>query len=231
MSSRRLTALALLAFGIAGLADAWRFAPPWILLLGVAWLPGVVALTPCIDGCAREGRRCPVAGPAGVPLALAFSLLALVPTVLPLFVLGLELDASRYTLGVLYMMLGAAGLSLGDGALHRPGRQGRDPLGAQWLAVAAATAVLLACVLRYAGGAVDDWWDLAFVRAYVDAPALTVAEPFRGSGAVPPRYRYQVRKSRDKGIEARVAPSGEMAPNSPYGTGRTAGRPPVAETL
>ncbi|TFH20342.1 MAG: hypothetical protein E4H03_12405, partial [Myxococcales bacterium] len=109
MSSRRLTALALLAFGIAGPAGAWRFLPAWTLLVGLAWLPGIVALAPCLDGCARDDRRCPVAGPAGVPIALAFSLLALVPTVLPLFALGLDLDASRYTLGALYMMLGAAG--------------------------------------------------------------------------------------------------------------------------
>jgi Tfp pilus assembly protein PilF len=183
---RRASALALLAFGLAGPLGAWDGLPAGLLLVGFALLPGVVALQPCVAACRRDERDCPMSGPGGVAVAVAFSLLALVPAVLPLFVLGVELDASRFTLGFVYCALGAAGMALAPEPASR--RSGANRL--EWILTGLAIALLLPGVVEYAGGAVDDWWDLAFIRAYTDAPALGFGEPFFGTGDVHPRFAW-----------------------------------------
>lgn len=186
MSWRRHTALALLGFGVAGPAGGWDLLPAAVLLAAFAWLPGAVALAPCIEGCKRDGVACPLAGPGGAALAVAFSLVVLVPGVLPLFLLGLELEAARFSLGASYIVLGAAGLALAAAGADGP----RERTRAQWLAVASASVFLLPYVLRYAGAAVDDWWDLSFIRSYVDSARLGFAEPFLATNRVHPRFAW-----------------------------------------
>ena len=50
------------------------------------------------------------------------------------------------------------------------------------------------------------------------------------SGAHPPRYRFQLRKSCDIGMYTKRDPSGEKVPNSPYGIGSFSGSPPSSPT-
>lgn len=186
MDPRRASALALLGFGLAGPLGGWSGLPAGVLMVGFALLPGLVALQPCVTACLRERRDCEMSGPGGLAVAVAFSLVALVPAVLPLFALGLDLEMSRYTLGFLYCALGAAGMALAPWSeTRRSGSRLRE-----WGVAAIAVALLLPAVLEYAGGAVDDWWDLAFIRAYIDAPVLGFGEPFLGTGDVHPRFAW-----------------------------------------
>jgi Flp pilus assembly protein TadD len=58
------------------------------------------------------------------------------------------------------------------------------------LAWATAVVALLPPVLQYAAGTVDDWWDLAFVRSYVDRDALRFDEPMLGTQSIHPRFAW-----------------------------------------
>ncbi len=209
----RLSALLLLAFGLAGPLGAWQGLAPALLLPCLLWLPGAVALDllrPKARG--REGGLSPgglpsveadgyavpdpleftpaYLGPGRIALEAALSLALFLPGVLPLFLLHLDISAARFTLGTAYALLGAL-------AVMRPrprettGREGLW-LAGQWGASLFALALLLPAVVAYAGGTVDDWWDLAFVGAYAGEGVLGFAEPMLDSGRVHPRFLWNV---------------------------------------
>lgn len=60
----------------------------------------------------------------------------------------------------------------------------------EWGAFAFAVSVLLPLVWHFAGGAIDDWWDLSFVRALADRGRIDFAEPILGGGKVHPRFSW-----------------------------------------
>lgn len=187
-------ALALLGFGLAGVTGQWSSLPAPLLLIGILWLPGVVALGPCVGACHAEARGCPLHGPGRFALESVFSLVLLGVAVLPLFATASDLAVAALTLGVSHILLAAAALvvTFGSPSTRGFGRQDRH-YNSQvylWIAFALAVAVLLPAVHRWAGGTVDDWWDLAFIRAYAQRPMLSFDEPVLGSGAVHPRFAW-----------------------------------------
>jgi Tfp pilus assembly protein PilF len=178
-----LAAFLLAAFGIAGLLGAWSALPPAVLLAAFAWLPGTVALAPLRRACSARGLACAVEGPGRFVFETGFSLLVLLPAVLPLLLLGTDLGAARMPMAGAYLLLGVAGLCW-------PGTSPARRQAGAWTAFAVAVCLLLPAVLAYAGGTVDDWWDLAFVRAYAQRVPLGLGEPMLGSGLVHPRFAW-----------------------------------------
>lgn len=194
MLAQRAGGLLLLAFGVLGGAGLWTLLPAPLLLVGFGWLPGHVALAPCRWSCRQADCPCPAAGPGGLALELAFSLVLLTVAVFPLFLVHANLAVAGHTLGGACLLLGAASLALpvqqvADGAGNRCTR-GLRWIPRDWVPWALASLALLPAVLVYAGGTVDDWWDLAFVTAYANADRLSFAEPVLGSGRVHPRFTW-----------------------------------------
>jgi len=184
----RSAAVALLAFAAAGLAGTWNALPPSILLLGFGLLPGLAALGACRDGCNHERRECLMEGPAAFPLAAAFSVALLTVPVLPLFALHAPLTEARWTLGAALGLVAA--VSLFRPATRAPSVRSQRVRAAEWALASIVLAAVLPAVVHYAGGTVDDWWDLAFVRAYAERPALSFAEPFLGTSLTHPRFAW-----------------------------------------
>jgi tetratricopeptide (TPR) repeat protein len=173
-----LASVALLAFGASGLLDAWgRFAPELLLLL-VVLLPGWV-IAPLF--CSRER----LGAPDRIALALVLSIFVLDVAMVPLLAFELPLDAARWLLAGIYLVAALASLGFDTSR----GARG-ESTGAEWLAWLVAAASLVPVVVRYGGGGVDDWWDLAYVRALADRAALDFAEPMLGTGAVHPRFAW-----------------------------------------
>jgi len=183
VSLQRPRSLALLLFGLCGLSGHWSSLPPFVVLVALAWLPGSVALHPCRTSCFRRHVDCPVSGPGAVVFESCFSLLLATAAVLPSFLLHADLASAVGPLASVYVVLGAAGLSLDVRAGSRSDR-------VVWAAWCLALMALLPAVLHYAGGTVDDWWDLAFVRAYADRAALDLTEPVLGTGKIHPRFAW-----------------------------------------
>jgi hypothetical protein len=178
VSFSRLASVALLAFGTSGLLDEWGRLAPQILLLLVLLLPGWV-VAPLL--CSRER----LGAPDRIAFGLALSILLLDVTTAPLLVLQLPLDAARWPLAGIYLVAALASLAFD---------KSRGPRSAgtatEWIAWLVAAASLVPVVLRYGGGGVDDWWDLAYVRALADRAVLDFAEPMLGTGAVHPRFAW-----------------------------------------
>jgi hypothetical protein len=60
----------------------------------------------------------------------------------------------------------------------------------EWLVVLLVVAMLMPAVAEYAGGGIDDWWDLAYVRALADRASIDFAEPMLGTEVVHPRFSW-----------------------------------------
>ncbi|RMD83320.1 MAG: hypothetical protein D6815_06895 [Candidatus Dadabacteria bacterium] len=174
----RLAPAVLALLAAAGAALGWRFLPP-PLLFGLLVAGGGHVANAAID---PAGSSWAARGPARLILDLAASLWLLAAAVLPLAVFGLGLGAARWSLSVVYGLVAALAL-----ARACPGG-GRQPPVVGWLWCLPAIAALLPAVAYYAGGTVDDWWDLAFARAYAQRPAFSFAEPILGTGRVHPRF-------------------------------------------
>lgn len=161
-------------FAIAGLGGLWSELPAAVLLAGLSWLPGRVLLD----------RR--VRGPGAMAVEVVCGLLCLLPAVLPLFLLHRDLGEARYTLAGLYLLI-----ALFPFAKDRDGD--RQPLlqdhGHLWLAAAGTALVLLVPALVFGGPTIDDWWDLAFIRSYVDG-SLGFGEAMFDGGLVHPRFMW-----------------------------------------
>jgi len=178
VSLSRSAATALLAFGASGLLGDWSRFDPRLLLVLIVLLPGWV-VAPLL--CAGERRG----APDRVAFALALSVVLLDLATAPLLAFRLPLDAARWPLAGMYIV--AALASLGFDKWRGPRRA---DTGAEWLAWLVAAALLVPVVVRYGGGGVDDWWDLAYVRALADRAAVDFAEPMLGTGAVHPRFAW-----------------------------------------
>ncbi len=189
---KRVFALLLIIFAVCGPVQLWPVFPLPLLLAGLLWLPGRVAL----DLHRRAGlpaRHMPVdEGPGRVALEVALGLALLIPSLLPLFLFEMQLGLATYTVAAVDLFLAA--LALGSRGVSDPFAKAvpAEFVVSQWRAVVAATLLLLPVVIVYAGGTVDDWWDGAFVKAYASLPTLGFQEPVLGSGRVHPRFLWNV---------------------------------------
>jgi Tfp pilus assembly protein PilF len=177
VNAGRTTGLALLAFAIAGACGFWSGAPVPVLLVGFLVLPGL-ALAASVLESADVGR-----GPGRFAWAAAGSLALVVPAVLPQFLRGASLTGATPVLVGVYAVVAATAVFF-----SRAGEYSRDA--GAWKAFSIAAVLVLPAVLHYSGGTVDDWWDMAFVRAYVDGGPLSFSEPILGTGVVHPRFAW-----------------------------------------
>ena len=159
--------------------------PPLLLLVGLGVLPGFTILQAARGAASRVSGPHPFAGPGVVAASLSLSVLLLVPAVVPLFVAGLPLESAAWTLPALMLAIAVAGM-----ASTRRRTLTSEGSCTEWLLSSIAVAVLLPKVLAFAGGTVDDWWDLAFVRSYAEHASLSFAEPVLGTGRVHPRFAW-----------------------------------------
>jgi len=161
------------------------------VLAALLWLPGACLLE-TVEARSTVSLSMPGwGGPARIAPACMVGLALLVPLTLPLFVIGAPLGAACYTLGAGYVLVGTFAWRAGGGERLPP--RNVDSLHherGQWIAAALAALVLLPGVMRWAGGSVDDWWDLSFIRHYVSAAHLGFAEPVLGAGLVHPRFAW-----------------------------------------
>lgn len=188
----------LLALGAAALAGSWPWLPAALMTPALLWLPGAV-LARRFDG----GGAGVCAGPGCFALAMALSLAILSAATAPLYLLRAPLEAAPLAAGAAFVVLAAGELwrLRGERDGKRPGyaapRDGarrcegdrRGDTG-EWAAFALAVALLLPALLRYGGGNVDDWWDLAFVRSWIEHGRFSFDEPFLGSGRAHPRFLW-----------------------------------------
>ena len=119
----------------------------------------------------------------------AVSLALLSPGLAPLYLVGLSLEMAPYLLGPIYVALAVCGLWVGSGPSVQGCRAWR-PTGAEWAAAVAALVLLVPSVAAYAGGSVDDWWDLAFVRSYAHGSLSDLSAPLLGNGLSHPRFLW-----------------------------------------
>lgn len=124
--------------------------------------------------------------PDRLAAALSLSLVLLNVGMALLVALQLPLRAASWSLGGVYCAVAVVALisTTGERKARIPGDRG------EWIAFAIASAVLLPAIAKYAGGGVDDWWDLAYVRALADRSTIDFAEPMLGTGAVHPRFAW-----------------------------------------
>jgi len=173
----RAAVIGVLVLALSGIAGLW----PWIgapLIVAILLLPGYALSSAFDDGEAGSG-------PGRIALAFSLSVAVYGVSAMVATLIGLTWPvAGRLFAGILLCV--AAGVWLA-GAGRRPSG---DSSAYAWLALAIAIAALLPAVLEYAGGGVDDWWDLAYVRALSDRPSIDFAEPMLGSGRVHPRFSW-----------------------------------------
>ena len=184
MRDWRLPAWILLGFAGAGMAGVWPLIPSPLFYVATILLPGHVAASVL-----RLDRQPYASGPARPLLDVCLSLSLLAPPLLGLAAMDRPLSDASITLGLSYAALAAPAFLVRPVVPYQDrvcGRWYRN----EWLWVVLASAVLLPLVWAYAGGTVDDWWDLAFVRAYADRGAFSLSEPVLGSGRVHPRFAW-----------------------------------------
>ena len=177
MGFARISGFVLTLFAAAGVAGFWQGAAAPILLVGFLFLPGA-ALSSLVCDAQSEAP-----GPGRLAFAASASLALLVPGVLPLFLLGAPLESATWSLAAVYAAVGAAALMFGR-------REASQPDTGAWWSFIVAAAVLLPAVVHYSGGTVDDWWDLAFIRGYLNSGSLTFAEPVLGTERIHPRFGW-----------------------------------------
>ncbi len=186
----RAAAVALVVLALAGMAGVWAWLPAWLLAGALLWLPGRVLAATVVE---RELVRASAPlgqGPGRVALSFVLSVFLAAVAMAPCWWLGSSLAALRWSLALTWLAVAAA-------AWRRPAA--RDPWVPSspqtarrlWIVWALATAALAPPIVAFAGGTVDDWWDLAFVRAWIDH-GLSAAEPMLATGAPHPRFGWNV---------------------------------------
>lgn len=185
MDARTARSLALVVFGIAGLAGQWPSLPLWLVVAGIAWLPGstlAARVTPRLG----QPNAIVFGGPGALALDFALSLALIVPILAPFFVAGAPFGTARACYAAMLIVIGlTCVLRRAPHAVPTDEQRSLD-----WIVAAVAVATLLPVVLSYAGATVDDWWDLSFIRGYVEATSLSFAEPILGSGRLHPRFLW-----------------------------------------
>jgi hypothetical protein len=183
-------ALALVVLGISGLAGLWPWLPLPVLLVAVAWLPGYVILGRFLRADEIGGDDAAygalLTGPGLLAIGCAVSLAALVPVFLPFFLAEATFASAKFTYAALLVVVGCLGVAKSSSSLRFQAASARP----DWVAACFAVAVLLPVVLSHAGATIDDWWDLSFIRAYVERPNLSFAEPILGTGRLHPRFAW-----------------------------------------
>ncbi len=187
MTSERLSAALLLIAALLGLCGGWSLLPSPALFLVLTLLGGHIAVAILVPQ-ADSPEPCWLAGPGRLAVDFCASLLLVVPAVLPLYFLSAGLDATRWTLPLIYMLLAAVVLLRGQNSTNTS--YDDSDRAASWGVWAVAVLLLLPAVLRFAGGTVDDWWDLSFVRAYADRETFSFDEAVLGSLRVHPRFAW-----------------------------------------
>jgi Flp pilus assembly protein TadD len=175
----RVAAIGVLAFGVAGAAGLWPSMGSSVAFVGLLLLPGyVLGLALSEDD---EHR-----GPQGIAIALSLSV--------AVFNVAAAIAAATASSWPVFLRIFVglcvcvAALAWRRTPLAVPMRRTR--CGYEWLALLLVGAALLPVVAKYAGGGVDDWWDLAYVRALSERAFLDFREPMLGTGRVHPRFSW-----------------------------------------
>lgn len=167
---------------------AGAYPPVWMLLPGLLFLPGSVALsclaeTEVVRLHGRAGE-----GPGGLSVAFVLSLALLTLGAAPVFVASLPIESCRWGLALVY---GSVAVTAMFGPLRSaPWMRRKEPDWSLWAAFGFAVAALLPALWIYAGGTIDDWWDLAVVREWGHAYRAPMTESFLGSGLQHPRWSW-----------------------------------------
>lgn len=178
MTSVRAAAIGVCVLGLSALVDAWTWIGAPAVIVALLFLPGYALATVLDEAEARSG-------PGRIALAFALSVAVFGAAAMVTSVSGLEWGGAVRLLAAMLMCLAAASWW----AVPRASVP-RDEARYEWLAMLVVLAVLLPVVARFAGGGVDDWWDLAYVRALADRPSIDFREPMFGSDRVHPRFSW-----------------------------------------
>jgi len=174
----RAAAIGTLALGISGVAGLWPVLAPPLAFVALALLPGYALSLALADS-----DDC--SGPQRVALALSLSVAAFnIAATIAALVRGGWPVLSWIFAGVCVCIATLMWLRDEEKSVVRPGRRH------EWIAFLFAVAVLLPTVVKFAGGGVDDWWDLAYVRALADRSFGDFREPMLGTGRVHPRFSW-----------------------------------------
>jgi len=173
--STRAAAIGVLFLALSGLAGAWSAmgAPIVVALL---LLPGY-ALAGLLDEQGGED------GPWRLGLAFSLSMAVFSAAATIATVTAIGWVASSRLFAVMLLILGV-------GAWWGAPREREGNVRREWIGLLVAIGILLPPVVRFAGGGVDDWWDLAYVRALADRPAIDFREPWLGTGRMHPRFSW-----------------------------------------
>ncbi|MFQ5477082.1 MAG: tetratricopeptide repeat protein [Candidatus Binatia bacterium] len=173
----------------------WTSLSPSVLLLVLLWLPGSVLARALVDtamsGTRVAGDRTDIrdllAGPGRFALECAVSLALLNAGLVPQLLWGQPLSEAALSLALVFIATAVFGLSRDESA-GGPANAAwpRDRIA--WMAAGLALLALLPAVVAHSGGSVDDWWDLAYVRSWIELGYFSASEPFFRSDFVHPRF-------------------------------------------
>ncbi len=189
MLGARLAALVLFAAGVLT-AGTTLVLPPAVALVVHAWLPGRVLLGLIGERSVVRSHTPATEGPGRLAWDFVASLALATIGLLPAFLAGASLAEGARLLGVVWTVVAlAAFVARGTRVSWNAPR----PVDRQaWAAFVLAVLVCLPAVMIYAGGTVDDWWDLAVVRKWATTPTLDFREAFLGTGLHHPRWGWNV---------------------------------------
>jgi tetratricopeptide (TPR) repeat protein len=174
----RAAAIGVLAFGVSGVAGLWPWLPAPLAFVALSLLPGY-ALSFALTEPDERG------GPQGVAIAFSLSVAA--------FNTAAAIAAlTRASWPVLCWIFAGVCVCIAALAWLRSRSEPvvRSATGCEWIVFLFALAVLLPTVVKFAGGGVDDWWDLAYVRSLADRSFIDFREPMLGTGRVHPRFSW-----------------------------------------
>ncbi len=193
---QRFAAAALALSATAGGFGYWRGIPAAVLVVFVIWLPGHVLVTTAF---APRSRNAWSSGPAAPVAAWVAGMFVFGLALAPVALAGWGWTATVRTTAFLQLGIACAALAsmrVGTRALtgcsgpsaKATRTQSRDT----YVVAGMVLAVLLPMVLTYAGGKVDDWWDLAFIRAHAEASSFSFLQPVITGDLVHPRFSWNL---------------------------------------
>lgn len=178
MTGARAAAFGVLVLGVSGAAGTWPALGGPLVLVSLLLVPGY-ALSYLL--CEPYDR----AGPQGLAIAVSLSIAVFNVAAAITAAIGAGWSGFSWIFAGLCTVLAVAATRFTHDA-RLPIERTRH----EWLALLLAAAVLLPAVWKYAGGGVDDWWDLAYVRALADRRLIDFSEPMLGTGRVHPRFSW-----------------------------------------
>lgn len=186
---RYLAASALLLFAGWGI---WGGPKPPIFLAALAtlWLPGHVLLGLIGERTVVRAYTPMAEGPGRLSFEFMASLALLCVAIFPVFLAQGSLAEVRTTTACLWSLV--AILSVLLPLRTPPWMQAHAPERGAWAAFTFALLVCIPAVLHFAGGTVDDWWDLAVVRRWAGGASFDFQESFLGTQLSHPRWGWNV---------------------------------------